>query len=75
MERKDETRKKIQLGGLVYLAELDEKLPSVILGILKSAADDLASPNGSAKLNVWKGIGNRIFAQKAKEKKSESNEI
>ena len=46
--RKDDTRRKIELGGLVIKAGLSELDRAVILGALLDAANRLQGENGNA---------------------------
>lgn len=54
LERKQDTRKKIQLGGLIKKAGLEEESTAVLLGILLDAKEKLDELNsGTIKLS-WK---------------------
>ncbi len=44
-ERKSDTRRKIQLGGLVIKAGLDSETTATIFGLLLDAAEKLNNPN------------------------------
>ncbi len=44
-ERKTDTRRKIQLGGLVIKAGLENETTATILGLLLDAAENLQSKN------------------------------
>ncbi len=45
LERKSDTRRKIQLGGLVIKAGLDSETTATILGLLLDAAEKLNNSN------------------------------
>ena len=44
IDRKADARRKIQLGGLIMKAGLDEEPAAVLLGLLLEAAETLAGP-------------------------------
>lgn len=54
LERKQDTRRKIQLGGLVKKAELDEEPTAVIYGLLLEAKERLVSSENGNVRNEWK---------------------
>lgn len=54
IERKQDTRRKIQLGGLVKKAELDHEAMAVILGLLLDAAEKLQSEDSEKIRQEWK---------------------
>lgn len=60
-ERKLDTRRKIQFGGLVIKAGLGTEDLGVILGMLTSAARVLNSQTGTEARRRWKEIGVRAF--------------
>lgn len=73
--RKRDARLKIELGGLVFTAELNDQLPdlkdkdgearAIILGVLAAACDQLDNPEyRSAMLNR----GRQVFVFKARSK-------
>ncbi|EBM9045544.1 conjugal transfer protein TraD [Salmonella enterica] len=59
--RKEDTRHKIELGGLVIKAGLGDEDKAVILGALLEAADALQSPDGSAERRRLLEAGKRAF--------------
>jgi hypothetical protein len=60
-ERKADTRRKIQLGGLVIKAGLDCEEPAVLLGMLTAGARVLNAPNAMESRRRWKELGDRAF--------------
>jgi len=60
---KQDTRNKIQLGGLIIKANLGEEDTAVILGILVAAADVMAGPEGKAARQRFRHIGNHVFLE------------
>lgn len=60
--RKEDTRRKIELGGLVIKAGLDQEDRAVILGALMLAAKALQlSPQSEAARTRFKEAGERAF--------------
>ena len=59
--RKEDTRRKIELGGLVIKAGLEDEGRAVILGALLDAVNALQGPNGSAARMRFKDAGTRAF--------------
>jgi hypothetical protein len=60
-ERKADTRRKIQLGGLIAKARLAFEAPAVLLGMLTAGAKVLNSPSALESRRRWKEIGDRAF--------------
>ena len=60
-QRKQETRRKIQFGGLVIKAGLGNEDLAVILGMLTAGGRILSSQNGSEARRQWKELGARAF--------------
>ena len=60
-ERKADTRRKIQLGGLVIKAGLAAEDAAVLLGMLASGAKVLNGPSATDSRRRWKEIGDRLF--------------
>jgi hypothetical protein len=60
--RKADTRRKIQLGGLIVKAGLAEEEAAVLLGLLLAAAKALSAPGGAAARESWRNAGNHVFA-------------
>lgn len=56
-----DTRTKIQLGGLVILAGLGEEDSAVILGILATAAAEIAGPAGINARERFRQSGDQAF--------------
>jgi hypothetical protein len=64
--RKLDTRNNIQLGGLVIKAGLAEEDAAVLLGILVSAAEALAEPDGDFARQRFRRTGDRVFTKDQK---------
>jgi hypothetical protein len=60
-ERRLDTRRKIQLGGLVIKAGLADEAPAVILGLLTAAQRALSGQNAAESRRRWKEIGDKAF--------------
>jgi hypothetical protein len=60
-ERKADTRRKIQLGGLVIKANIADEAAAVILGILIDAAQEMGA-NEQLKEN-YRAIGDAAFKE------------
>jgi hypothetical protein len=60
-ERKTDTRRKIQLGGLIIKAGLPSEEPAVPLAMLTAGARVLHSPNVIQSRRHWKELGDRAF--------------
>ena len=60
-QRRQDTRRKIALGGLVIKAGLEHEEPAVILGALVSAARVLAAANGDENRTRWRERGDLAF--------------
>lgn len=60
--RKADTRRKIQLGGLIVKAGLAGESASVLLGLLLAAARTLSAPDGDAARENWRKAGDGAFA-------------
>jgi hypothetical protein len=63
VDRRLDTRRKIQLGGLVIKAGLADEEPAVILGLLTAAKRALNSQNAAESRYRWKEIGDKAFNQ------------
>lgn len=63
LERKQDVREKIQLGGLVKKAELGDEPKSVILGLLCEAKKQLLGEQGSELRERWRERGDKVFNQ------------
>lgn len=57
MERKADTRQKIQLGGLVKQAGLAELKTAELLGLLLEASEQLQPTTQQATLSRWRSKG------------------
>lgn len=62
-ERRQDTRRKIQLGGLVIKAGLADEEPAVILGLLTAAKRVLSGQNAADSRRRWKELGDKAFRQ------------
>ena len=62
-ERRRDTRRKIQLGGLVIKAGLADEEPAVILGLLAAAKRVLAGKHADDSRRRWKELGDQAFTQ------------
>lgn len=60
-ERKADTRRKIQLGGLVIKANIADEAAAVILGILIDAAQEMGA-NEQLK-ETYRAIGDAAFKE------------
>ena len=63
MDRKLDTRHKIELGGLVIKSKLGDYPKSIILGILIEAANKIAEDKNS--LDHYQAIGDLAFSDKS----------
>jgi len=61
LERNEDARRKILLGGLIIKAGLDEYSSSVLLGMLDEAKERTLEEGGSSLLTYWHMRGSRIF--------------
>lgn len=61
LERKIDTRRKIQLGGLVKKAGLHEMPTATLFGLLLEAAELLQSENGEEVKNRWRVKGDIVL--------------
>ena len=59
--RKADTRRKIQLGGLVIKAELADEPSAVLFGLLLEAAATLAGPDAGVARRRWLRLGDAAF--------------
>jgi hypothetical protein len=59
--RKQDTRRKIQLGGLVKKAGLDDMPTAVLLGLLIEAAESLQNEDADAIKSRWRLKGDIAF--------------
>jgi Conjugal transfer protein TraD len=62
-ERRRDTRRKIQLGGLVIKAGLADEEPAVILGLLAAAKRVLNGAHADDSRRRWKDLGDQAFTQ------------
>jgi hypothetical protein len=60
-DRRLDTRRKIQLGGLVIKAGLADEEPAVVLGLLTAAKRVLSSQSAAESRRRWKEIGDKAF--------------
>jgi len=63
IERRQDTRRKIQLGGIVIKAGLADEEPAVILGLLTAAKRVLSGQNAADSRSRWKELGDKAFGQ------------
>ena len=66
MQRRERTRRLIELGGLVQkagLVELADDDRSVLFGIFAQAAAVLSGENGQLAITIWRRSGNRAFEE------------
>jgi len=63
LERKEDTRRKIQLGGLVKKARLDGLPTATLLGLLLEASELLETDQKQKILNRWRLKGDIAFTQ------------
>jgi Conjugal transfer protein TraD len=63
VERRRDTRRKIQLGGLVIKAGLADEEPAVILGLLAAARRVLNGAHAADSRRRWKDLGDQAFTQ------------
>ncbi|MCR9243301.1 MAG: conjugal transfer protein TraD [Rhodobiaceae bacterium] len=66
MERAADTRHKIQLGGLVIKAGLDDLASNELLGALLEIKDILDSPDADQNLRKFMRRGRRVFEEDEK---------
>ena len=59
--RKADTRRKIQLGGLIIKAGLAEEELAVLFGMLTAGSRVLNSPNAMESRRRWRELGNQAF--------------
>ncbi|EDR6252705.1 conjugal transfer protein TraD [Aeromonas salmonicida subsp. salmonicida] len=59
--RREDTRNKIQLGGLVIKAGLDEYPTAVILGAMHLAANALKGPKSYEAQERFRAAGDALF--------------
>ena len=70
LERKQDTREKIQLGGLIKKANLDQLSTAVLYGLLLEAKDRLSIDDNEKLVKQWKIQGDLALSaeQALKEK-------
>jgi hypothetical protein len=61
LTRKEDARRKIQLGGLVVKAGLADESAGVLLGMLLDCGKLLAGERGDAFRAKWKARGDQAF--------------
>ncbi len=67
LERKQDTRQKIQLGGLVKKAGLANEKSAVLLGLLLDAAEKLQGEEATSLRIDWMIKGDIAFSEKTGE--------
>ena len=65
LERKKETRRKIQLGGLIKKAGIDSEATAILYGLLLEAAEQLESEKATEARKRWQLKGDIAFTQEA----------
>ncbi|NNM59277.1 MAG: conjugal transfer protein TraD [Legionellales bacterium] len=65
-ERKEDTRRKIQLGGLVKKAGLENESTAILYGMLLEAAENLSSNDAEKIRTRWKIKGDLAFTREQK---------
>jgi hypothetical protein len=63
-ERQDDTRRKIQLGGLIKKANLHNEATAVLLGLLLEAEEILHSPGAVEARHRWRLKGDIALTMK-----------
>jgi hypothetical protein len=63
LERKKETRRKIQLGGLIKKAGIDSEPTAILYGLLLEAAEQLESEEATEARKRWQIKGDIAFTQ------------
>jgi hypothetical protein len=63
-ERRADTHRKIQLGGLIVKAGLAAEEPAVLLGMLTAGARVLKGANAPESRRRWREIGDRAFGMR-----------
>lgn len=66
LERKQDTREKIQLGGLVKKAGLGDLSTATLYGLLLEASEQLNSSHGKKMADHWKTLGDLALRQEEK---------
>lgn len=66
LERKQDTREKIQLGGLIKKAKLEGEPTAILLGLLLEAAETLRGENANATRDHWQVLGDIELSRKEK---------
>jgi Conjugal transfer protein TraD len=59
LQRRADTRRTFQLGGLIVKAGLAWEEPAVLLGMLTAGARVLRAPNAVESRRRWKDLGER----------------
>ena len=62
-DRRRDTRRKIQLGGLIIKASLADEELAVILGLLAAAKRVLNGAHADESRRRWKELGDQAFTQ------------
>jgi hypothetical protein len=60
-QRKQDTRRKIELGGLIIKAKLDRLTKAQILGLLVEATSKIDRDLSSPILQHWQQLGDQAF--------------
>jgi hypothetical protein len=73
--RKQDTRNKIQLDGLVIKAGLAEEETAVILGALIMAFDAISGADGEAARRRFRRVGDRVFSAMGVGERSQASRV
>ena len=63
LQRKADTRRKIQLGGLIIKSGLENESTAVLLGLLLEASELLQTKEAKASRSKWQLKGNLAFLE------------
>ena len=72
LERKEETRQKIQLGGLMKKAGLGNEATAVLYGLLLDAAELLQREDGQRYRDEWRIKGDLAFSKELEEQSAQT---
>lgn len=74
LDRKRDTRLKLQWGDLIKKSGLDQEDPSIILGLLLEAAEILKSNEAEAARKRWRATGDTFLTEEAPSSPSSQQE-
>jgi hypothetical protein len=75
LERKEDTRRKIQLGGLIKKANLDGETTAILYGMLLDAQEKLQSSQGESIRKSWRIKGDVALTAEAHDKRKTSGAV